>query len=137
LALAFMLMLGPPAGAQHVNPTVKEEQLLGELKRISGECSIPDQKACTIEQLAGRDWRHFHEVTLRWIGGIAILGMLAVVALFYLILGSVRIAHGRSGRVMARFSVFERLVHWMAAVVTRMTWVELFHPGASRGVFIR
>ena len=93
-------MLGPPAGAQHVNPTaelVKEEQLLGELKRISGECSIPDQKACTIEQLAGRDWRHFHEVTLRWIGGIAILGMLAVVALFYLILGSVRIAHGRSG----------------------------------------
>jgi hypothetical protein len=58
-----------------VNPTassVKEDQLLNELNRISGRCTIPDQKACTIEQLAGRDWRHFHEVTLRWIGAISI-----------------------------------------------------------------
>jgi formate dehydrogenase subunit gamma len=50
----------------------QEDQLLNELNRISGRCTIPDQKACTIEQPAGRDWRHFHEVTLRWIGAISI-----------------------------------------------------------------
>src|SRR3954463_15188680 len=85
-ALAFCLQ---PASAQQptlVNPqanSVKEEQLFQELDRISGRCTLPDQKACTIEQPAGRDWRHFHEVTLRWIGGLVILGMLAILVVFY------------------------------------------------------
>src|SRR5262249_31015580 len=119
LAVAFAIMLTAPASAQHINPTadsIKEEQLLGELKRISGECTIPDQKACTVEQPAGRDWRHFHEVTLRWIGAIAILGMIALVILFYLVIGTVRISPHRSGRIMMRFTAFERFAHWMAAV---------------------
>ena len=34
-----------------------EEQLLQQSKRIIGECSIPDQKACTVEQVRGHDWR--------------------------------------------------------------------------------
>ena len=110
-----------PAQAQQpssVNPTassVKEDQLFSEMNRISGRCSIPDQKACTIEQPAGRDWRHFHEVTLRWIGAISILGMLALLVIFYLVRGMVRLEAGRSGRVLVRFSTFERLVHWMTA----------------------
>ena len=41
--------------------------------------------------------------------------MLALLVVFYLIRGMVRIETGRSGRVMVRFSVFERLVHWMTA----------------------
>ena len=59
---------------------MKEEQLLKQLQRgsISGRVSIPDQKSGTLDQPAGRDWREFHEVTLRWIGAIAILGMLAL-----------------------------------------------------------
>ena len=40
----------------------------------------------------------FHEVTLPWIGAIAILGMLALLVLFYLIRGMVKIESGRSGR---------------------------------------
>jgi formate dehydrogenase subunit gamma len=124
MALALIVACAAPVGAQQrnpdnsVNPTassVQEQQLLSELNRISGRCTIPDQKACTIEQPAGRDWRHFHEVTLRWIGGIAILGMLALLVLFYLMRGMVRIESGRSGRVLVRFSAFERLVHWMTA----------------------
>jgi len=119
LALAFIVVASAPTRAQHVNPTadaVKEEQLLGELKRITGECTIPDQKACTLEQPAGRDWRHFHGVTLPWIGAIAILGMIALVVVFYLVIGTVRMSPGRTGRLMLRFSAFERFAHWMAAV---------------------
>src|SRR5947209_12381876 len=122
--LALIVGVATPAAAQQrnpdssVNPTassVKEDQLLNELNRISGRCSIPDQKACTIEQPAGRDWRHFHEVTLRWIGAISILGMLALLVIFYLVRGMVRLEAGRSGRVLVRFSAFERMVHWMTA----------------------
>ena len=124
VALAFVVACVAPVNAQQrnpdssVNPTasaVKEDQLLGELNRITGRCTLPDQKACTIEQPAGRDWRHFHQVTLRWIGGISILGMLVLLVVFYLTRGMVRLEAGRSGRVLVRFSAFERLVHWMTA----------------------
>ena len=66
-------------------------------------------------QPAGQSWRYFHEVTLRWIGGIAILGMLILLVGFYLIRGMVRLKSGRSGRTIVRFSAFERFVHWMTA----------------------
>jgi len=121
LALSFVVSVAQPAGAQQptsVNPTassVKENQLMQELNRISGRCSIPDQKACVIEQPAGRDWRQFHEVTLKWIGAIAILGILLGLVIFYLVRGMVRIKAGRSGRVIVRFNAFERFVHWMTA----------------------
>ena len=110
--------LAAPAVAQQVNPTadaVKEQQLLREFGRIQGRGSIPDTKSYVIEQPRGRDWRAFHEVTLKWIGAVAILGMVGVLVAFYLIRGMVRIEAGRSGRTIVRFNAFERFVHWMTA----------------------
>jgi formate dehydrogenase subunit gamma len=103
LALLWVAVSSYPVAAQQptsVNPTksaVNEQQLLQQLQRIQGRGSIPDTKSYTIEQPAGRDWRHFHEVTLRWIGAIAILGVLGLLAIFYLLRGMVRIESGRSG----------------------------------------
>jgi len=119
-AWVFVLLvaLSMPAAAQQVNPTassVKEQQLLQELNRIQGRVSIPDQRSGVLEQPAGRDWREFRNVTLRWIGGIAILGMLALLVIFYLSRGMLRLQSGRSGRTVERFSAFERFVHWMTA----------------------
>ena len=121
LALLALTLASYSALAQQpnsVDPTtsaVKEEQLLKQFKTIQGRGSIPDVKSYTLEQPAGRDWRHFHEVTLRWIGGAAILGMLAVLVIFYLSRGMVRIESGRSGRTIVRFNAAERFVHWMTA----------------------
>jgi len=121
LFLVAIAVAGSPAAAQTqaVNPTknaVNEQQLLQQSRTVRGLGSIPDAKSYTLEQPAGRDWRHFHEVTLRWIGGIAILGMPAVLVIFYLSRGMVRIESGRSGRTIVRFNAFERFVHWMTAV---------------------
>jgi formate dehydrogenase subunit gamma len=121
LTLLTLAIAAQPASAQQptsVDPqasAVKENQLLQEFNRISGRCTLPDQKAFTIEQPAGRDWRHFHEVTLRWIGGVVILGILAVLIIFYLWRGMVRIESGPSGRTIVRFNAFERFVHWMTS----------------------
>jgi formate dehydrogenase subunit gamma len=110
-----------PAAAQQpnsVDPTanaVREEQLLQQFKTIQGRGSIPDTKSYTLEQPAGRDWRHFHQVTLPWIGAVAILGILAVLVVFYLSRGMVRLESGRSGRTIVRFNAAERSVHWMTA----------------------
>ena len=120
-AWAFLLLviaLPAPSVAQQVNPTassVKEQQLLQELNRINGRVSIPDQRSGVLVQPAGRDWREFRNVTLRWIGGIAILGMLAVLVIFYLSRGMIRLESGRSGRTIVRFTAFERFVHWVTA----------------------
>jgi len=121
LGAAVLLLLvcaGSPSMAQQVNPAasaVKEQQLLQELNRVQGRVSIPDQRSGVLEQPAGREWREFRNVTLRWIGGIAIVGMLAVLIVFYLSRGMVRLEGGRSGRTIVRFTSFERFVHWMTA----------------------
>lgn len=119
LALLFIVAMAAPASAQQpVDPqasAVKEQQLLQQFKTIKGLGTIPDTKSYVLEHPAGRDWRQFHNVTLRWIGGIAILGILAVLIIFYLWRGMVRIEGGRSGMKIVRFNAFERFVHWMTA----------------------
>ena len=122
LALACVVATAMPAAAQQpnsVNPTaasVKEQQLLDQLHVIRGLGTIPDTKSYTLEHPAGREWREYHSVTLKWIGGIAIFGMVALLAAYYLWHGTMRIEAGRSGRTIMRFTVFERFVHWLTAV---------------------
>jgi formate dehydrogenase subunit gamma len=121
LALLVLALCSHPVAAQQpssVDPNasaVSEQKLLQQLHTIRGLGSIPDTKSYTLEQPAGREWRQFHNVTLRWIGAIAILGILALLILFYLTRGMVRIESGRSGRTIVRFNAFERFVHWMTA----------------------
>ena len=119
-ALAFIVAtVTPPAPAfaQGTTAATSEQQLLNQLKGgvIRGDVSIPDKKAANLIHPAGRNWQTFHTVYLKWIGGIAILGMLALLILFYLWRGSMKIEGGRSGRTMVRFNAFERFVHWLTA----------------------
>jgi formate dehydrogenase subunit gamma len=121
LALVALALFSTTAWAQRpssVDPTksaVQEQQLLDQFKTIQGRGTIPDTKSYTLEQPAGRDWRHFRDVTLPWIGAIAILGTLLVLVVFYLWRGSVRLESGYSGRKIVRFNAAERFVHWLTA----------------------
>ncbi len=121
LALMALIAVAVPAVAQQpssVNPTadaVKEQQLLQQLHTIKGLGTIPDTKSYVLEHPAGRDWREFRTVYLKWIGGIAILGMIAVLAIFYLWRGPMRVKAGLSGARILRFDGFERFVHWLTA----------------------
>lgn len=121
MAILIFSVVALPAIAQQPNAVdpnadaVKEQQLLQQFNRIQGLGTIPDTKSDVIEQPMGRVWRQFHEVWLHWIGSIAVLGMLALLILFYLIRGTVRIESGRSGVKIVRFTAFERFMHWMTA----------------------
>ena len=126
VALIFVAIAGSvPATAQQLapdgapNPTasgVNQQTLLRAAPRIEGYIDIPDTRARVLVQPAGRTWDHFHEVTLHWFGAIVIIGMIAVLAAAYLIVGRLRISAGRSGKKVHRFSAFERLAHWLTAV---------------------
>jgi formate dehydrogenase subunit gamma len=121
-ALLALTGLVAPAAAQQptsVNPTasaVQEEQLLRQLQQVQGRVTIPDVKSGVLIQPEGRDWRRFHQVTLRWVGAISILGMLLLLVGFYLWRGMIRLQSGFSGRTIVRFNAFERFVHWTTAV---------------------
>jgi formate dehydrogenase subunit gamma len=123
LLLAAMLVgqaaAQPASSNQPVDPdasAVPEQRLLEQAPRIEGRIDIPDTKASVLMQPAGRKWDYFHEVTLHWLGAVVILGMLAVLALAYLVMGRIRIRSGRSGRKVMRFTGFERFSHWLTAV---------------------
>lgn len=116
-----LLLLASPLAAQQpsrVDPNaaaVSEQQLLQEFRRVQGLGTIPDTKSYVIEQPQGRDWRQYHEGTLPVIGTIAMLGMIVLLAIFFVVRGMVRIRSGRSGVNVVRFNAFERFVHWMTA----------------------
>lgn len=114
LAVPVSAQQGEPA----TNPTaqaVNEQQLLEQLQKIEGRVSLPNTSAGLLQQPQGRDYRAFHERALPWIGGIAIIGMLIVLAIFYLIRGRVRTLSGESGIKILRFNAIERLAHWTTA----------------------
>ena len=122
IALLAALLIGAaaPAVAQTAPraPSMAEEMEVQALLRggsIQGRISIPDEKAATLIQPEGREWREFHNVTLAWVGGIAVLGMLAVLAFFRLSKGRIPIEGGAAGRTIQRFNVLERAYHWMVA----------------------
>ncbi|NJO55482.1 MAG: formate dehydrogenase subunit gamma [Rhodospirillales bacterium] len=127
-ALFALVMLALPAAAQQpasVNPTaqsVNERKLLEALKpefgttaAIEGRGTFPDVKSRVLQQPAGRDWQSFRNGTLAPIGMYAILGMTALITLFYVLRGPVRISAGRSGRTILRFGSLDRFAHWVTA----------------------
>jgi formate dehydrogenase subunit gamma len=125
LAFFGILLFALPTIAQQSTPNapidpdtsaVKEEALLREAPRIEGRIDQPDPRARVLMQPAGRKWDYFHEVILHWIGAIAILGMIALLALAYFIIGRIRMSAGRSGKKVVRFNGFERFSHWLTAV---------------------
>ena len=121
-AIVLLFALAHPAAAQlSFKPTaeaVQEVKLLNALKdgdKISGRISIPDTNAANLIQPAGRDWRDFQRSKLPIIGGVAILGMLVLLAIFLMVRGRIRVDHGFSGIKILRFASFERFTHWLTA----------------------
>jgi formate dehydrogenase subunit gamma len=121
LAVLLALTIAAPADAQQVNPrelSVQEEQLLQQLQggeAVSGRVSIPNPQAGNLITPAGRDWSNLHRGTMFYITVGAIVGMLVLLAVFYLIKGKVRIDSGWSGRTLQRFNSVERFGHWLTA----------------------
>src|SRR6267142_1334514 len=112
-AFALLFVVAHPAAAQlSFKPTaeaVQEDKLRNALKegdKITGRITIPDAMAASLIQPAGRDWRDFHRSKLPIIGGIAIIGMVALLTIFLMVRGRVRVDHGFSGTKILRLPLF-------------------------------
>ena len=66
-------------------------------------------------QDSGMWWLQFREGPLLTYGGYLLLGTIALLALFFLIRGRIRIDGPKTGRKLLRFRAIERFGHWMLA----------------------
>ncbi len=83
----------------------------------SGKVTIPDGYAATLIQSEGQDWRLLRDHYIVTYGAMLILAVIMILMVFFAIRGRVRISGGRSGKVIPRFSLTERVVHWFTACV--------------------
>ena len=60
----------------------------------------------------GERWRHFRMNQLVPLGAMLMGSVLALIVLFFLVRGPLRIQGGPSGKKIRRFTVFERTAHW-------------------------
>lgn len=84
-----------------------------------GEANITTQNngpaSHVLVQSGGMRWLEFRDGPLRFWGAVLLGGTLAILALFYLIRGRVRLDHPPTGRFIERFKPVERFAHWLLA----------------------
>jgi len=62
-------------------------------------------------------WTRFRMNQLINYGLIALAAVLSVIALFYLIRGRIKLTDGLSGKMVHRFTDYERILHWVLGIV--------------------
>lgn len=83
----------------------------------TGYTSVRGQETGVLIQNGGEVWREFRNGPLV-VYGAAIMGLsLFVLILFHLFTGGAKLAEGRSGDMVYRWNMFERIVHWYVAVL--------------------
>src|SRR3569832_2257464 len=65
---------------------------------------------------AGQAWREYRNGPLTQIGGWLLVAAVAGAMAVYFIFGTMRLKGQRSGRLIERFTAFERMVHWTTAI---------------------
>ena len=74
-------------------------------------------EAGILVQDTGMLWQQIRYGPLMTYGGYVLAGVLAAIAVFFVLRGRIRIEGGRSGRVIPRFSLTERIIHWFTAIL--------------------
>lgn len=126
--LLCMLLIAPLAVAQTADaaretPSLQVPNPGADLWRdvrqrdaaFSGRTQIKGVDTGVLINANGDRWRLFRSDQLIPIGGYVLGGVLALLALFYLIRGRVPIEGGPSTRKLPRYSDYERTIHWFIA----------------------
>lgn len=92
--------------------------------------SIPNKTAGYLVQSEGEEWRALRNGSLSNGYLYAIGGMIALLALFYLVRGRIQVEHGMAGRTIQRFTDLERFGHWLLAgsfILLALTGLNLLY----------
>jgi len=84
---------------------------------VTGSTQVQGVDTGILINYYGEEWRQFRMLRLVPYGAALMGSVLAVILLFYLVRGPLRMQDGPTGRKIQRFSVFERTTHWFTAAV--------------------
>ena len=111
----------PTAGEFHVPQIVaagdSADLWQGIRQGQAGTSSVPGVESGTLINALGITWQHLR---MQWLvpAGLILIGIaVALIAAFYGFAGPKRLHHGASGQRVARFSPFQRIIHWFTAVI--------------------
>lgn len=82
----------------------------------AGRSSVRDQKARTLIQSSGEDWRAFRVEQLPRYGTWVLAGMCALLIGFFMVRGRIRIETGFAKNSVLRFGSIDRFAHWLLAL---------------------
>ena len=109
--------------------TTNDSELWRQIRRgAQGTVSIPDKKAGILVQPSGEKVLAFRRGPITEYVAWALLGVVAILALFFLLRGRIKIESGFSGHTVLRFNTLERVAHWMTAgsfIVLGLTGLNL------------
>ncbi|OIQ32943.1 MAG: formate dehydrogenase subunit gamma [Alphaproteobacteria bacterium MedPE-SWcel] len=114
---------GNPDGAAGIDEQlgtlggVSDPELWRALRYNSADISVSagGEVATVLVQDGGMNWLAFRAGPLRTYGGWLLLGTIAVLAVFFLVRGRIRIDAEKTGRTVTRFEFVERMAHWTLA----------------------
>ena len=78
--------------------------------------SVPGREYNVLIQGAGREWRAFRNGPLTHYAGWFFVFVIAVLTIFYLVRGPLRLHGQPTGRLIERFDAVERASHWVMAI---------------------
>lgn len=81
-----------------------------------GTVSIPDKQAGVLVQSDGDVWRAFKNGPISNYSAYALMGIVGLLAVFFLVRGRMRVSKGMSGETIERFKFLERAGHWTVAI---------------------
>lgn len=121
LLLAFLAPPGAlaadaqPAQAQVSTPH-NEVRLWRQVRSGQpGVTTVRGIETSVLVQSGGETWRELHNGPVMLYGGILLCVALAAIAAFYALRGPIRLKEARSGRLVERFTLIERVAHWSMA----------------------
>lgn len=107
-----------PQGVSSVNPGA---DLWREVRQrdlpMAGTSQVRGVETGVLINVQGDRWARFRMGTLAKYSPAVLLAIILVLAAFYALRGKVGIEGGLSGRMVKRFTDYERIVHWTLAIV--------------------
>lgn len=82
-----------------------------------GYSAVQGPEANVLIQNGGENWRYLRSEIIVDYGGYVILGMIGLIAVVFILFGRSRLEHGRDGKTIQRWSLFDRTLHWYTAIL--------------------
>ena len=99
----------------------------------TGYSSIKGTDSNVLIQNTGQNYRNVRNGPIATYGSWAIGGMIALIAVFFILFGRVKLENGRAGYTVERWGLFDRTLHWFTAIsfiVLAITGLSLMYGRA-------